>query len=88
MRLLITLEVQHLESRKLQALESSGHRLRERTICGLAIAIATVMCETPSSKAHEVQLAPLERYAAPPEIISQSAVLFILDLNLHCDHSV
>ena len=80
MRFLIILEVQHLESRKLQALESSGHRLREPTICGLAIAIATVLCETSSSKVHEVRLAPLERYAATPEIISQSAVLFVLDL--------
>ena len=77
MRFLIILEVQHLESRKLQALKSPGHRLRKPTTCGLAIAIATVLCETSSSKVHEVRLAPLERYAATPEIISQSAVLFV-----------
>jgi hypothetical protein len=59
MRFLIGLGVEHLESRKLQALEPSWHRLRELTICRLAIAIATVMCETPPSKAHEVQLAPV-----------------------------
>ena len=80
MRFLIILEVQHLESRKLQALESSGHRLREPTICGLAIAIATVLCETSSSKVHEVRLAPSERDAATPEIIREPAVLFVLNL--------
>ena len=80
MRFLIILEVQHLESRKLQALKSPGHRLRKPTTCGLAIAIATVLCETSSSKVHEVRLAHSERDAATPEIIREPAVLFVLNL--------